>query len=156
MFQDRQRIDGEPWWCALLLVIVMGGCASQESTEVGDVAVEKVPVEKVAADKAADGLELAALFPTDRVLDVQIQLAPSDWDALRFQTRNFSSALDARRKYAPLETPYQYVKADVSIDGTLLTGVGLRKKGFLGSQNTVRPSLKIILNKYEKGRSIDG
>lgn len=146
MFQDSQRIDAPAWLCALLLMVVIGGCAAREASEVVD----------DPAEKASVGLELDALFPTDRVLDIQIQLAPEDWDALRFQTRDFASALNAQRKYAPLKTPYEYVSADVSIDGKLLAGVGLRKKGFLGSQNTVRPSLKLKLNKFEKGRSIDG
>ena len=149
MVEYTRWIETEAWLWILMLVMLAGGCAVRESTEVAEVTAENV-------ENVAVGLELEALFPTDRVLDIQIQLAPEDWDALRFQTRDFASALNAQRKYAPLETPYQYVSADVSIDGHLLTGVGLRKKGFLGSQNTVRPSLKIKLNKFEKGRSIDG
>ena len=146
MFQYVRRSPAAVRLHYLLTWTVICGCAAREAAE-----VDPDPPEDVAV-----ALELDALFPRDRVLEVQIQLAPEDWDALRFQTRDFASALNAQRKYKALETPYQYVSADVSIDGVLLAGVGLRKKGFLGSQNTFRPSLKIKLNKFEKGRSIEG
>ncbi|MBB75793.1 MAG: hypothetical protein CMJ75_14905 [Planctomycetaceae bacterium] len=146
MFQSLRRLGPLVRLPHLLLVAMMAGCGAPESVEVN--APPKVDGEV--------GLELAALFPADRVLEIQIRLAPEDWDTLRYQTRDFASALNAQRKYQPLESPYGYVVADVSIDGVLLSGVGLRKKGFLGSQNTFRPSLKVKLNEFEKGRNIDG
>ena len=36
------------------------------------------------------------------------------------------------------------------------SNVGLRKKGFIGSQSTSRPSLKIKLNHTDKKGGIDG
>ena len=101
-------------------------------------------------------LTIDDIFPTDRVLDVQITLKPTDWDTIRFQSREFAEALSESRQYAPPDHPYTYVDSSVSIDGVEFSQVGIRKKGFIGSQNTDRPSLKIKLNHINKDRQIDG
>ncbi len=107
----------------------------------------------LAADKK---LTLAELFPADRVLDVQITVAEKDWEKIRHQSRTFVSALHEKRKTKPIDGPYEYVNADVTIDGVKFGKVGLRKKGFIGSQSTSRPSLKIKLNHTDKERNIGG
>ena len=101
-------------------------------------------------------LTIDDIFPTDRVLDIQITLKPTDWDTIRFQSREFADALSESRQYAPPDHPYTYVESSVSIDGIEFSQVGIRKKGFIGSQNTDRPSLKIKLNHINKDRRIDG
>ena len=105
---------------------------------------------------AARELTLDDIFPTDRVLDVQITVDEKDWDTIRHQSRDFVSALHESRKVKPIESPYTYVDASVTIDGVTFPQVGLRKKGFLGSLNTSRPSLKIKLNHIDKKGGIDG
>ena len=107
-------------------------------------------------DLPAQELTLDDIFPTDRVLDVQITVADKDWDTIRYQTRDFFSALHESRKVAPPEAPYTYVDASVTIDGVVFPNVGLRKKGFLGSLSTTRPSLKIKLNHTDKDAGIEG
>ncbi|MYE91117.1 hypothetical protein F4X33_19200 [Candidatus Poribacteria bacterium] len=104
----------------------------------------------------AKDLTLDDIFPADRVLDVQITVADKDWDTIRYQSRDFFSALHESRKVAPPEAPYTYVDASVTIDGVLFSNVGLRKKGFLGSLSTTRPSLKIKLNHTDKDAGIEG
>jgi ankyrin repeat protein/spore coat protein CotH len=104
----------------------------------------------------AKALTLDDIFPTDRVLDVQITVADEDWDKIRYQARDFFSALHESRKVAPPEGPYTYVNASVTIDGVAFPQIGLRKKGFLGSQSTTRPSLKIKLNHTDKNAGIEG
>ena len=104
----------------------------------------------------AEELTLDDIFPTDRVLDVQITVAAEDWDKIRYQTRDFFSALHESRKVAPPEAPYTYVDGSVTIDGVRFPNVGLRKKGFLGSLSTTRPSLKIKLNHTDKDAGIEG
>ncbi|MEC7812612.1 MAG: CotH kinase family protein [Verrucomicrobiota bacterium] len=106
-----------------------------------------------AADKE---LTLDELFPTDRVLDVQITVAGKDWDKIRHQSRDFVSALHEKRKTEPIDGPYDYVNADITIDGVKFEKVGLRKKGFIGSQSSSRPSLKIKLNHTDKEQAIGG
>ena len=105
---------------------------------------------------ASEALTLDDLFPTDRVLDVQITVAEKDWDTIRHQQRDFRATLHERRKEAPIDAPYTYVHASVTIDGVDFPDVGLRKKGFLGSLNTHRPSLKIRLNHFDKSGGIEG
>ncbi len=104
----------------------------------------------------AKELTLDDIFPTDRVLDVQITVSEENWDKIRFQSRNFAEALRESRQFAMPEHPYTYVDASVSIDGVVFPKVGIRKKGFIGSQNHVRPSLKIRLNHVDKQGEIDG
>ena len=104
----------------------------------------------------AKELTLDDIFPTDRVLDVQITVADKDWDTIRFQSRDFFSALHESRKVAPPEAPYTYVDASVTIDGVVFSNVGVRKKGFLGSLSVTRPSLKIKLNHTDKDAGIEG
>ncbi len=101
-------------------------------------------------------LTLDGLFPKDRLLEVKIELAKADWDTIRRQRRTFFSALRAERQFKPLEPPYTYVDAKVTIDGVTFAKVGIRKKGFIGSQSSTEPSLKIKLNHLDKQGSIDG
>ncbi|MDP6930521.1 MAG: CotH kinase family protein [Planctomycetota bacterium] len=96
------------------------------------------------------------LFSQKRVLDVQITLAEEDWDTIRRQSRGLIEALKESRKYQHPEAPYTYVTATVTIDGVRFADVGLRKKGFVGSQSTTRPSLKVKLNHTDKTGGIDG
>ena len=104
----------------------------------------------------AEEMTLDDIFPTDQVIDVQITVSQRDWDTIRYQSRNFMTALGASRQFKPMESPYTYVEANVSIDGVVFLKVGLRKKGFIGSQSNTRPSLKIKLNHVNKEGGIEG
>lgn len=97
----------------------------------------------------------AALFPRDRVLDVQITMAPADWAALRSQPRpsDLSDTTCARQPTAP---GYTYYPASITIDGATTAQVGLRKKGNLGSLSTTRPGLRVKANEYVAGQRIAG
>ena len=109
-----------------------------------------------AHDSVAKELTLDDIFPTDRVIDVQITVPRQDWDTIRYQSRDFMTALGASRQFKPMESPYTYVEASVSIDGVVFPKVGLRKKGFIGSLSSTRPSLKIKLNHIDKEGGIEG
>ena len=106
-----------------------------------------------APDAAVD--PSAALFPRDRVLDVQITMAPADWAALRSQPRpsDLSDTTCARQPTAP---GYTYYPATIAIDGATTAQVGLRKKGNLGSLSTTRPGLRVKANEYVPGQRIAG
>ncbi len=109
-----------------------------------------------AHNSIAKELTLDDIFPTDRVIDVQITVSQQDWDTIRYQSRDFMTALGASRQFKPMERPYTYVEASVSIDGVVFPKVGLRKKGFIGSLSSTRPSLKIKLNHIDKEGGIEG
>ena len=96
------------------------------------------------------------LFPADRVIMVEIELDEDDWDRIRFQTRGFMDALPPSRQFEPIDSPYSHVEANVTIDGVRHERVGLRKKGFIGSQDSERPSLKIKLDRYDEDGSMLG
>ena len=96
------------------------------------------------------------LFPRDRVLEVRISLAAEDWDEIRQQSRSLATLLHPSRQFKPIDSPYTYVQASVTIDGVTWPRVGLRKKGFLGSQDMERPSLKIKLNLFDASIHIGG
>ena len=104
----------------------------------------------------AKELKLDELFPKDRLLEVNITLSGADWDKIRYQRRTRENALPPSRKFKPPPPPYSYVEASVTIDGVAFPNVGLRKKGFIGSQSTSRPSLKIKLNHTDKKAGIEG
>ncbi|HAB13629.1 MAG TPA: hypothetical protein DCE47_18275, partial [Planctomycetaceae bacterium] len=57
----------------------------------------------IAAIKDATTVDL---FPTDRVLDVQITMAEEDWNTIRLQSRDFFDALPESRKFQPVKRPY--------------------------------------------------
>ena len=125
--------------------------------EIGSVDAVSAPIQaSKKSNSASKKLTVDDIFPTDWVLDVQITLDPKDWDTIRYQSRNFFEALQESRQYAPLDHPYTYVEASVSIDGVEFPQVGIRKKGFLGSQNSTRPSLKVKLNHVDKEGQIEG
>jgi len=105
---------------------------------------------------AKAALHLDDLFRTDRVVKVEINVETDDWNTLRRQSREFFVALGPDRRLGPVKSPYSYVKANVEIDGVKFDGVRIRKKGFLGSQSTSRPSLKIKLDYTDKDVGIDG
>ena len=109
-----------------------------------------------AQNSSAKELTLDDIFPTDRVIDVQITVSQRDWDTIRYQSRDFRTALSASRQFKPMESPYTYVEASVSIDGVVFPKVGIRKKGFIGSLSHTRPSLKIKLNHIDTAGEIDG
>ena len=60
-------------------------------------------------------LKFDDIFPRDRVLEVDITLADKDWDTLRYQSRNFFEALQPKRQFEEVDSPYTYVEASVTI-----------------------------------------
>ena len=107
-----------------------------------------------------------AFFAMERVLDVSIEIAPEDWDTLRHQTRTFEDLMAEIEKYnlsQPFADIYDWFSATVTLsvdgvttDGETYTEVGVRKKGFLGSQSDTKPSLKLRFDKYVDGQSLGG
>ena len=103
-----------------------------------------------------DGLTIDQIFPVDRVIDIEITVEEKDWNTIRFQRRDMETQFAPERQFGEIEGPYTYVPAKFVIDGVEFPQVAIRKKGLLGSQSTVRPSLKIKLNYYDKDAEIGG
>jgi hypothetical protein len=96
------------------------------------------------------------LYPTDRVLQVELDLDPADWEALRRQERDFVGMFSGDCLAQPFEDPFTEFPATLTVDGTRLEQVNVRKKGMLGSLDLVRPSLKLDLNDEVEGRVLAG
>jgi spore coat protein CotH len=100
---------------------------------------------------AAETTAADNLFDPSHLIQVEVTMAPEDWQELRISHRvtgeNFSQIV---------EKPYEYYPANVVIDGHKLTSVGIRKKGFFGSAISTRPSLKFKLDKYVKDQEFAG
>jgi hypothetical protein len=110
-----------------------------------DAAIDDAAVDDAAAGDAGDAgddpFELSAsLFAPTELLEIELTLPDADWEQIRSEGRSvnavFSSCDD-------LAFGYTEVPASAVIDGESIDGIGLRKKGFLGSLSTLRPSLRI-------------
>ena len=100
-----------------------------------------------------------AFFALGRVLDISVEIDSEDWDTLRHQTRTFEDLMAEIEKYQlsrPFASIYSWFSATVTVDGETHTEVGVRKKGFLGSQSDTKPSLKLRFDKYVDGQSLGG
>lgn len=54
---------------------------------------------------------------------------------------------------------FEYVHADLELDGRSITNIGIRYKGngtFMESRMSIKRSMKLHLNEYTKGRKVDG
>lgn len=99
--------------------------------------------------------EADALFDPDRLLEVEIELDPADWDVLRHEHQD-ATLYSSNCQPSFHESPYTTFPATVRIDGETIEGVGVRKKGFLGSVTPARPSLKLSFDEYEPDRTYAG
>jgi hypothetical protein len=107
-----------------------------------------------AAEVAVD--ETAALFPRDRVLDVALSVAPSDWDALRVQGHDLARVTTRMCNGELPQSPYDTFRAHVRVDDVVVQDVGLRKKGLFGSDDAQRPSLKIAVDEFDEEARLRG
>jgi hypothetical protein len=95
----------------------------------------------------------AEAFDPDWVIQVDLEMAPADWEELRNQARSFSSVFCNSE---PPVSPFTEFEADVTIDGVRLERVGVRKKGFFGSVVPAKPSLKLGFNSFVRGQRFQG
>ncbi|MDP6753859.1 MAG: CotH kinase family protein, partial [Verrucomicrobiota bacterium] len=108
---------------------------------------------------SAMGAKLKAddLFRTDKLLEIQIKMSPTDWEKLRKESdrRNggFSRLFSGSRSTG---SRFNLYKADINIDGKTIKNIGIRTKGFIGSLNPERPSLKVKFDEYVDQSPIEG
>ena len=130
---------------SILLSILLAACAGEASSEPD-------AGSQADADPGADaGPEpdlTVAMFDPDTLLDIAIEMAPADWESLRHQTRSILDVLGASCLEEPPTRPFTYFAATVTVNGDIVTDVGVRKKGFFGSLSTTKPSLKVKFSEY--------
>ena len=113
------------------------------------------PVEKLLQTPQPDASD--AYYALDRVLQVDITLSPTGWDSLRGQSRTLADILGgADCLQAPADRIFSWFNATVTVDGETHTDVAVRKKGFLGSLSTEKPSLKVRFDKFVDDQFLGG
>ena len=91
------------------------------------------------------------------LLEVRIDMDPADWDQLRNQIKTRHSQYGREDcRDAPAPNPYTWFAATVTIDGEEVPVTGVRKKGNLGSQSTLIPSMKLRFDEFVDGQSFHG
>ena len=96
------------------------------------------------------------VFDTNRVVKIQITLAPADWDKLRNQERDIEAEFSKDRLERRVKSPYTWFSADITVDGRQLQNVGIRKRGFIGSADKDRPGLNFEFDRFVKGQNLGG
>ena len=96
-------------------------------------------------------------YKLDRVLAVDIDLSLTGWDSLRAQSRTLADNLGGEDCHAaPADDIFSWFSATVTVDGETHTEVAVRKKGFLGSLSTEKPSLKVRFDKFVDDQFLGG
>src|SRR4051794_35166692 len=98
----------------------------------------------------------AAAYDPSRVIAGDITMDPDLWNRLRAQERTFVSLFSGECLDRPFDNPFTYFPADVTIDGQHRLNAGVRKKGFLGSLDSIKPGLKIDLSEFQSNGAIHG
>lgn len=97
-----------------------------------------------------------SLFDSNKLLEVEIHITQENWDTMRVQHHDLVHFLGPERLKEADPDVYDYVKADITINGHSFNSVGIRKKGLLGSSSFTRPSMKIKFDEYIKDQKIPG
>ena len=104
-----------------------------------------------AAFKASD------LFKPNHLMEVDITMSPANWEALRSESDRSNGGFGRMFGGAPsTEKRFHYFQGDITIDGVRIPTVGLRTKGFIGSLNPNRPSIKVKFDEYVDQAPIEG
>ena len=135
---------------ALVLVSLVGlvACAGDDGGTVGPDAGPTVTPD--APDPSDE------LFAPDHLIEIAIELPEAAWDTLRMQNRSADTLIGADCQAAPFPNPFTEQVATVTVDGVRLEQVGIRKKGFLGSLDDDKPSLKLDLDQTVPGQNVAG
>lgn len=141
--------------CGAVVAAVFGlaGCGDdpESSSEQGVDALETgsgADAEAAAAAEAeANAAAQADFYGLGRRVEIEVELDPADWAALRQEGRSvIGTFIDPNSSYA-----FNYYSADVTIDGQRYEDVAVRKKGYLGSLSADRPSIKLNLDRDGRG-----
>ena len=92
------------------------------------------------ASSAASRAETRNLFSVEKPLEVALTVSQENWKLLRSEGRRLPDVISG---CATPDSPYTFVPSEVSIDGERVSDVSVRKKGFLGSLSTERPSMRL-------------
>lgn len=103
-------------------------------------------------DPSAQLAGRAGVFERNHLLQIDIQMSPEHWQEVRLSHRQTSGTGISPDS----DDAYQRRPGELRIDGVSVGRVGVRKKGFLGSVVSTRPSLKLKLDEYVPGQEFAG
>ncbi|MGL1903462.1 MAG: CotH kinase family protein [Fibrobacterales bacterium] len=138
------------WSLFLLICSLFFGCS--EVSETNDSAENENELSFEIGNGSSD-----LLFDSNTVIQVEITLDSSDWDFVRNQERDvWSQFAQEDCLNTPWDDPYEYRSGEISVNGVVIQNVGIRKKGFVGSVNAQKPSLKVKLDEYIDDQELNG
>lgn len=101
-----------------------------------------------------DELNAKHLFDPSRLLEIRIEIPEGDWVQLCREMPDGGSVFGGIS--SANGNSYTYFRADIWVDGTKIESVGIRKKGFFGSNDGRRPSLKVKFDEFVEQSPIKG
>jgi spore coat protein CotH len=96
------------------------------------------------------------LFDSEVLHQIDITMAEADWNELRNQAHRIEDIFGCNVTSPQFADPYTFFPADIVVDGHRVENVGLRKKGFIGSASSARPSLKVKFAEFEPDKRLFG
>lgn len=108
------------------------------------------------SDSGADPDGRAWPFSPDELIEVEITLDPADFEALRLESRSIFDVLGGDCLDGPFESPYTEFPGTVWVNGEEHPGVGVRKKGFIGSVDVEKPGLRLDFDAFNDGGRLRG
>ncbi len=136
--------------CVLLVLAALGCDSGGTDAPAPDGGVP----DAILADAFVD--QSGPLFEPNHIVQVAITMAEVDWDAMRVQTREILSVLEGNCLAQPAPSPFTTFHASVTVDGSTFADIGIKKKGFLGSLDATKPSLKLKLDEFVAGQEYLG
>ena len=108
-----------------------------------------------AASSANDEAFWKSVFEDNHVLDIEISVTNENWLTMQPTRRNRSTGQGAMNS----GNNYEYVQADIKVDGTIFSKAGLRFKGnssYNSSSRGYKRPFKIDTNRFVKGQKLHG
>lgn len=95
-------------------------------------------------------------FASGHILEIVINLPAPEWERMRKQARDPMLEFGKERFDRPSERPYTWFEGEVVLDGVRYAKVGVRKRGYFGSNSNDRPAFNIDLDRYDKKSRFGG
>ncbi|MFO0745138.1 MAG: CotH kinase family protein [Myxococcota bacterium] len=120
-------------------------CADDRPAPTPDLGTDTDDARDASPDAANPDVGPSELTPfhLDRPLAIALTVDPSEWDALRFDAPELLFLESETCPPGPRPDAFDWHPAAMSVDGVALGAVEIRKKGFLGSLDPTKPSLKV-------------
>ena len=152
-YYTRARNLGLP-----LLAVVVLGCSTtpyQATAKQSAVAKTVTPQAKMADDNASDQARMDAYYAPDNVIALTLTMDSGDWTQIRDEqpreVNNGSCFIGDRYNW------YEAPNLEITVSDTSgapsttynYADIGIKKKSFMGSRSSIKPSFNINLAKYD-------